>query len=199
VVEAAPELGIDLLTLYAFSSDNWRRPQPEVANLMELFEKFLTSAREDCVKQGVRITVLGRRDRVPRSVSGAISGMEEATRAGKGLHVRLAVDYSARDAILDAARRFHCPNGDGREVFARCLGHAIHAGEAARDVDLLIRTGGDQRLSDFLLWECSYAELYFTQKMWPEFTADDLREAVQDFHGRDRRYGCAKTFLPAGK
>ncbi len=197
VVEAAPDLGIDLLTLYAFSSDNWRRPQKEVSNLMELFEKFLTDAREDCVKQGVRITVMGRRDRVPRLVSGAISGMEEATRAGTRLHVRLAMDYSARDAILEAARLFHCPNGNGREVFARCLGHVIHAGEAARDVDLLIRTGGDQRLSDFLLWECSYAELYFTQKMWPEFSADDLREAVRDFHGRDRRYGCAKTLLPA--
>ena len=196
-VEAAPGLGIDLLTLYAFSSDNWRRPQKEVSKLMELFEQFLTDARKDCVKQGIRITVLGRRDRVPRPVSGAISGMEEATRAGTRLHVRLAVDYSARDAILEAARLFHCPNGNGREVFARCLGHVIHAGEAARDVDLLIRTGGDQRLSDFLLWECSYAELYFTQKMWPEFSADDLREAVRDFHGRDRRYGCAKTLLPA--
>ena len=193
IVEAAPDAGIDLLTLYAFSADNWRRPPAEVANLMTLFEKFLTAAREDCVKQGVRVTIIGRRDRVPRAVSGAISGMEEATRAGTRLHVRLAVDYSARDAMLDAARNFHCSNGDGREVFARCLGHAMFAGEAARDVDLLIRTGGEKRLSDFLLWECSYAELYFTDKMWPEFSADDLREAVRDFHGRDRRYGQAKT------
>ena len=198
IVEAAPGQGIDLLTLYAFSADNWRRPPAEVAKLMGLFEKFLTDAREDCVKQGVRITVLGRRDRVPRPVSGAISGMEEATRAGTRLHVRLAVDYSARDAMLEAARLFQCPNGSGREVFARCLGHAMHAGEAARDVDLLIRTGGEQRLSDFLLWECSYAELYFTQKMWPEFSAEDLREAVREYHRRDRRYGCAKT-LPAAE
>ena len=195
VVEAAPDLGIDLLTLYAFSADNWRRPPAEVSNLMTLFEKFLTDAREDCANQGVRMTVVGRRDRLPRAVSGAISGMEEATRAGTRLHVRLAVDYSARDAMLEAARNFHCPNGHGREVFARCLGHAMFSGEPARDVDLLIRTGGEKRLSDFLLWECSYAELYFTEKMWPDFSAEDLREAVRDFHQRDRRYGQAKTLV----
>ena len=188
-VEAAPTQGISLLTLYAFSSDNWQRPEREVSLLMELLREYLLEARDDCVKNSIRVSLIGRRDRLPMDVLGAVAAMEEVTANFKALHVRLAVDYSARDALVQASRLLHCPNGNGREMFSRCLGHAMRAGEPAQDVDLLIRTGGEQRLSDFLLWECAYAELYFTERMWPDFDEKDLQAAVEEFHRRERRFG----------
>ena len=188
-VEAAPNLGIRLLTLYAFSSDNWQRPKPEVSALMELFRKYLLDAREKCVEKGVRVSLIGRRDRLSADLLGAAANLEEATAQGETMHLRLAVDYSGRDSLVQASHLLQCPNGNGRVSFARCLGHAMRAGEPAVDVDLLIRTGGEQRLSDFLLWECAYAELYFTPCLWPDFTAEDLEAAVEDFHRRERRFG----------
>ncbi|MGB9605241.1 MAG: di-trans,poly-cis-decaprenylcistransferase [Bryobacteraceae bacterium] len=187
-VEAAPKLGIGTLTLYAFSSDNWQRPPEEVSTLMKLFHEYLEQHTCECVEHGIRLTVIGRRDRLDEQLRRAIEQAEAATAGGRQLHLRIAVDYSARDAIVRAARQVN-----GRPVeradFARLLGEAIHAGEPVPDVDLLIRTGGEQRLSDFLLWECAYAELYFTNRMWPDFGAQDLEEAVRDFHRRERRFG----------
>ena len=187
-IEAAPKLGIRTLTLYAFSSDNWQRPAQEVSTLMNLFHEYLERETGECVRHGVRLSVIGRRDRLAPELRRAIRRAEEATAAGNHLHLRIAVDYSARDAILRAAHRV---NGKrvGRAEFARLLGEALHAREPAPDVDLLIRTGGEQRLSDFLLWECAYAELYFTSRMWPDFEARDLEEAVREFHRRERRFG----------
>jgi undecaprenyl diphosphate synthase len=178
-VESAPGLGIRSLTVYAFSSDNWRRPRTEVSALMRLFHTYLRRERDKCVENGVRISVIGRRDRLPLMVLPEIEAAEQATIRGKKLHLRLAVDYSSRDAILDAARKMK--GKATRETFAEALG--------AADVDLVIRTGGEQRLSDFLLWECAYAELIFTPVMWPDFDASDLSAAVAEFHSRERRFG----------
>lgn len=183
VVEAAPSHGIEVLTLYAFSSDNWKRPRPEVTTLMRLLESYLRTELAACVEQGVRLEVLGRRDRLPERLLDAITTAERVTAAGRVLRVRLAVDYSSRDAIVAAAAR----GPRDREAFARYL----HPGPSANagDVDLLIRTGGEQRLSDFMLWECAYAELCFLETAWPDFDADSLAAAVADFGQRQRRFG----------
>jgi undecaprenyl diphosphate synthase len=193
-VEAAPGLGITTLTLFAFSGDNWQRPPAEVAGLMVLFERYLRLETPALVANGVRLSVLGRRDRLAPRLRVAIAAAEAATTESRTLALRLAVDYSARDAIVRAARTLGAATGPAtgvpgldRIAFVRRLG-AVHGGSAL-DVDLLIRTGGEQRLSDFLLWESAYAELYFTPRMWPDFGADDLAEALRVFRGRERRFG----------
>ncbi len=193
IVEAAPDCGIGTLTLYAFSADNWRRPTREVALLMRLFRRYLVSEVARCVTNGVRMKIIGRRDRIPAELLRAICNAENATRDGRTLELRIAVDYSARDAILRAAHKMrgvsNIDTEDERESFARALAQVDNGIGASRDVDLLIRTGGEQRLSDFLLWECAYAELYFTRRMWPEFSTGDLAEAVEEFRSRERRFG----------
>jgi undecaprenyl diphosphate synthase len=191
IVEAAPSSGIGTLTLYAFSADNWRRPSREVALLMRLFRRYLISEVARCVTNGVRMRIIGRRDRIPAELLRAITAAEHTTRQGRKLDLRIAVDYSARDAIVRAAQaasRSGIEDLD-REDFTDLLSKVDHGVGASRDVDLLIRTGGEQRLSDFLLWECAYAELYFTRRMWPDFSAADLDEAVREFHSRERRFG----------
>lgn len=190
IVESAPDLGIGILTLYAFSSDNWKRPDAEVRALLRLFRRYLRAETPSMVEDGVRLQVIGRRDRLPADLVRSIRASERATRHGGRLTLRLAVDYSARDAMVRAARQAATMPGElDRDRFAAIMGRILHTEEAAPDVDLLIRTGGEQRLSDFLLWECAYAELYFTTRMWPEFKPDHLDEAVRAFRGRDRRYG----------
>ncbi|HMD50220.1 MAG TPA: di-trans,poly-cis-decaprenylcistransferase [Bryobacteraceae bacterium] len=178
-VEAAPDLGIRTLTVYAFSSDNWQRPPDEVSALMKMFHLYLRREQARCVANGVRVSVIGRRDRLPRLLLPIIEECERATAGARKLHLRLAVDYSSRDAILHAASRLK--NQASREALTRELG--------TEDVDLLIRTGGEKRLSDFMLWECAYAELVFTPLMWPDFSAEDLAEAVSEFRSRERRFG----------
>jgi undecaprenyl diphosphate synthase len=193
IVEAAPDCGIGTLTLYAFSADNWQRPSREVGLLMRLFRRYLVSEVARCVTNGVRMRIIGRRDRIPAELLRAITNAEHATRHGRTLDLRIAVDYSARDAILRASQRVAQHPGNNsdvdREAFADVLSRVDHGVGPSRDVDLLIRTGGEQRLSDFLLWECAYAELYFTRRMWPEFSPADLREAVDEFSARERRFG----------
>jgi len=212
-VEAAPGLGIDILTLYAFSSDNWRRPPEEVGALMRLLRRYLMAETGRCVENGVRIQVIGRRDRLASALVREIESAERATSRGEKLWLRIAVDYSARDAILRAAWRLRAGQlpgdardarsqgdaGDGgsqghnpgapisREEFSRLVAECPE--QRAHDVDLLIRTGGEKRLSDFLLWECAYAELIFTERMWPDFGAADLEAAVLEFRHRERRFG----------
>jgi undecaprenyl diphosphate synthase len=197
IVEAAPDCGIGTLTLYAFSADNWQRPSREVGLLMRLFRRYLVSEVARCVTNGVRMRIIGRRDRIPAELLRAITNAEHATGHGRTLDLRIAVDYSARDAILRAAQRVsqhsHGSSELDREVFAEVLSKVDHGVGPSRDVDLLIRTGGEQRLSDFLLWECAYAELYFTRRMWPEFSSVDLREAVDEFSARERRFGTVPT------
>jgi undecaprenyl diphosphate synthase len=157
---------------------------------MRLFRSYLASETAKLVENGVRLTVIGRRDRLPDVLARAIAGAEEATAGGDRLHLRLAIDYSARDAFLRAAA-LAGGRDVGRAEFAALLGTAVGADEATPDVDLLIRSGGEQRLSDFLLWECAYAELVFTPRMWPDFDAAALGEAVAEFHHRERRFGTA--------
>ena len=190
VVEAAPRLGIDTLTLYAFSADNWKRPRPEVSALMRLLHRYLRTETAELVEQGVRVTLLGRRDRLPSRVLAAAEAAEEATRLGDRLHLRLAIDYSSRDAMVRAAEVLRgSPEPITHERFAEALSKVMHCEGRAHDVDLLIRTSGEERLSDFLLWECAYAEFVFTETLWPDFDGGDLARAVEIFLRRDRRFG----------
>jgi undecaprenyl diphosphate synthase len=189
VVEAAPEHGVGTLTLYAFSSDNWRRPPAEVTALMGLLRFYLANEIESLVRNGVRLRVIGRRDRLPDGIADAIGDAEMTTADGDALNLRIAIDYSARDAILNAAAQAAGMRDLTREMFSRLV-----TGEAScRDVDLIIRTSGEKRLSDFLLWESAYAEFYFTETMWPDFTAEDLAAALNAFHCRERRFGGLQT------
>ena len=189
VVRAAPALGIGTLTLYAFSSDNWGRPLSEVASLLTLLEEYLRTEAPKCAAENVRLRVIGRRDRIPPTLAEAIQTAERLTAHCRGLQLRIALDYSSRDAILRAACWMLSSTEVSEREFAKRLGEVTHATGPALDVDLLIRTGGDRRLSDFMLWECAYAELFFTARMWPDFTAEDLVAAVEDFRGRERRFG----------
>jgi len=192
VVEAAPDQGVGTLTLYAFSSDNWRRPKAEVAALMALLRLYLANEVAALVRNGVRLTVIGRRDRLPDGIASAIARAEAATANGTTLHLRIAIDYSARDAILSAAARVGAVGELSRETFADLI-----TGEAGlRDVDLIIRPSGEKRLSDFLLWEGAYAELHFTARMWPEFDAADLADALASFQRRERRFGGLTAIAP---
>lgn len=191
VIEAAPALGINALTLYAFSCDNWQRPAPEVGALMKLLRLYLLQETAQCVRNGVRISVIGRRDRLSSDLVALIEAAEKATCNGRTLHVRVALDYSARDTLLRAVKQLVNSGRppDSRAELAAALGAAMHAHEPARDVDLLVRTSGEQRLSDFLLWECAYAELYFTPCLWPDFDRVELAKAVAAFQQRQRRFG----------
>ena len=188
VVEAAPDCGIGILTLYAFSADNWRRPAREVLALMRLFREYLQAEADRCVRNGVRLEVVGRRDRLTLALRRAIEAAESATAGGDTLLLRIALDYSGRDAILRAAQCLRDGTVPTRESFTRLLAIVDH-GTAVPELDLLIRTGGERRLSDFMLWEAAYAELFFTNTRWPDFGADGLAEAVREFAGRERRFG----------
>jgi undecaprenyl diphosphate synthase len=188
-VEAAPRLGISTLTLYAFSADNWRRPLTEVSGLMRLFDQYLREQARECLEQGVRLTLIGRRDRLAPALRLRAETLERETARGSSLHLRLAIDYSAREAIWLAAERI-MQNGRGsRDELAAAVRSGHGEPVDVPDVDLLIRTGGEKRLSDFLLWESAYAELWFTDTAWPDFTGDDLAMAVHDFARRERRFG----------
>ena len=188
IVEHARRMKVPVLTLYAFSSDNWRRPGDEVGALMGLFRRYLAAEVPRCIEADIRLSVVGRRDRLSKTLVQAIEAAEAATRHCGAMRLRIAVDYSARDAILEAARRV---GGEriSRGRFARGLAEASHDFAPVPDVDLLIRTGGEQRLSDFLLWECAYAELVFSRRLWPEFTTRDFDAAVMEFGRRERRFG----------
>jgi len=200
VVEGARRLGsVKTLTLYAFSSDNWHRPPGEVAGLMRLFADHLGSETRRCVANGIRLGVIGRRDRLPAALLEAIGRAEAATAGCDAMHLRVAVDYSARDSILRAAKRMAAAGDETWEQFQARIGEVNHGGGAWPAIDLLIRSGGEQRLSDFLLWECAYAELYFTERMWPDFDVADLERAIAEYHRRERRFGRVKAATaPAG-
>jgi undecaprenyl diphosphate synthase len=187
IVEAASDIGITTLTLFAFSSDNWRRPDDEVGALMALLESYLRAEVRRLARSGARLTVIGRRDRLPGRLARDIAAAELATAHGRRLHLRVAIDYSAREAIVRAAANLAACHGS-RDAFGRLIAQSSD-GQECCEVDLLIRTGGEKRLSDFLLWESAYAELWFSDKMWPEFTADDLGAAVDAFGRRERRFG----------
>ena len=191
VAEYAPDAGIRTLTLYAFSSDNWRRPETEVQRIFWLLRAFLRLETKRMHERGARLEVIGRRDRLPSLVLREIEKAEWATAGGRRLQLRVAIDYSSRDAIARAAAGAARALSNGTQPSPELLGQELmHALTAeSGEVDLLIRTGGEKRLSDFLLWESAYAELVFSDRMWPDFNEADLDAALEEFRRRERRFG----------
>ena len=187
IIQAAPRLGIHTLTLFALSSANWQRPPAEVNGILRLLHEYLLAETTHCIEEGVRLSVIGRRDRMPATLRQTVEDAEAATAQGNRLHLRLAVDYSAREAIFRAACRFYKVTTLSPDSFSSVLSEVLHGGST--EVDLLIRTGGEQRLSDFLLWECAFAEFVFLSKRWPDFTVADLESAIQEFGHRERTRG----------
>ena len=180
-LEKAVALGITTMTVYAFSSDNWKRPESEVTGIMNLLRAYITKETARCRREGVRVQIIGRRDRLAADLVRLIETAETVTAACSRITLRIAVDYSSRDTLIEAARRCSVSGDWSREGLARALN--------SPEVDLLIRTGGEQRLSDYLLWESAYAELFFTDCMWPDFGSAELEAAVRDFRSRHRRFG----------
>jgi len=189
LVEAAARRGIGVLTLYAFSADNWTRPRAEVSALFALFRRHLITQTERCIAQDIRLNVIGRRDRVGADLLRLIERSEEATARCRGMHLRLAVDYSSQHSLLEVSRLLRAAPLIDEPQFLAQLAVVDHSSVPVPEVDLLIRTGGEQRLSDFLLWECAYAELYFTACAWPDFDAAALDAALSDYARRERRFG----------
>jgi undecaprenyl diphosphate synthase len=189
IVEAAARAGIRTLTLYAFSADNWGRPSLEVDALMRLLQRYLTTETRSCIEQSIRINVIGRRDRLRPSLVRAIEQSERLTAGCARMHLRIAIDYSSQHSILEAAQRAPRDGGLSLEAFQDLLARVDHSVPNRGAVDLLIRTGGEQRLSDFLLWDCAYAELYFTDRLWPDFGQPELEAALADYARRQRRFG----------
>lgn len=192
VVEAACHLEIPVLTLFAFSSENWKRPQPEVDTLFRLFLRYVAEETEALVKNDIRLTAFGRRDRFSTAVVNALERAESATRHCGRLHLRLALDYGARYEIVVAARALARQAVCGDLAPDQIDESSFTAQLTSRDVpdpDLVIRTAGEQRLSNFLLWQTAYAELHFCPRLWPDFEESDLQEALADFHTRTRKFG----------
>jgi undecaprenyl diphosphate synthase len=191
VVEHAPPLGVRALTLYAFSCDNWARPPQEVQSIFWIIRAFLRLECERLCEQGARLEVIGRRDRIPLPLLREIERTESATAHGRRLHLRIAIDYSGRmsiaTAVATAASESSREQSLSSDQMRALITHALTADSG--NVDLLVRTGGEQRLSDFLLWESAYAELVFTHRMWPDFDESDLAVAIGDFDRRERRFG----------
>jgi undecaprenyl diphosphate synthase len=192
ISQAAPDLGVTTLTFFAFSAYNWQRAPAEVDGLMRLLSDYLRSETKTLIDSGARLTLIGRRDRLPIIHRDRLTRIEQATAGGRRLHIRIAVDYSARASIEAAAARW---TADAANDFGRLVAQAAPGDpDEAAEVDLVIRTGGDKRLSDFLLWESAFAELWFTDQMWPDFTGEDLARAIADFRARERT-----SILPEGR
>jgi undecaprenyl diphosphate synthase len=192
VVRAAVRHGISTLTLYAFSSDNWQRPAPEVEALFGLLRRYLMTETDRCLSESIRLNVIGRRDRLGAALLRQIEHSERITAGCAAMHLRIAVDYSSRHSLITAGECL--PSGrraDGAHsrAFLEALAAVDHSDPPAPEVDLLIRTGGERRLSDFLLWECAYAELYFVDSPWPDFDEPAFAQALEEYARRERRFG----------
>jgi undecaprenyl diphosphate synthase len=189
IVEEAARRGIDMLSLYAFSSANWGRPRQEVNALFTLLRRHLLTQTRRCLEQSIRINIFGRRDRLPDELLRVIERSEQLTAHCTRMQLRIAVDYSAQHSLFAAGRSMRLePTADAAR-FAEHLAAVDHCAAAVAPVDLLIRTGGEKRLSDFLLWECAYAELHFVDCCWPDFDAQALAGALADYSRRERRFG----------
>ncbi len=192
VAEACAEAGVEFLTLYAFSYENWQRPPSEVAALMELLEHFLQSKADELHEKNIRLQAIGRLHDLPAHTRRALDEVIERTAGNTGLTIVFALSYSARLEIVDGVKSVLAAVAAGKldpetldpEIFARHLYPAAYP-----DPDLLIRTSGEMRISNFLLWQISYSEMYLTKKLWPDFGREDLFEAVRDFSRRQRRFG----------
>lgn len=185
--------GVQTLTLYAFSSANWGRPEAEVDALMRLVRRYLITERARCIEQSIRINVIGRRDRLSGPFLRTINRSERLTAAGSRMHLRIVVDYSSHYSIMRAAWRADRSSKLTPKGFYRLLQQVDHSALPAGAVDLLIRTGGERRLSDFMLWEVAHAELYFTDSLWPDFDEQCFQCALDDYAGRQRRFGRLAT------
>ena len=195
-VESAVELGVEYLTLYGFSSENWQRPEEEIKDLMELLRFYLQSEIKFFWQNGVRLRVIGDRERLAPDIVELIEGAEERTASNKKLTLIIALSYGGRQEITAAAQALarDAISGlisvDSIDEFALARSLATHD---IPDPDLLIRTSGEQRISNFLLWQLAYTELVFTETLWPDFDYHDLAAAISEFHRRDRRYGSTVT------
>ncbi|HEY0746678.1 MAG TPA: polyprenyl diphosphate synthase [Steroidobacteraceae bacterium] len=189
IVEAAARSRIDTLSLYAFSADNWHRPRTEVGALFRLLRRYLMTQTPRCLEKSIRINVVGRRDRLAPAVLRTIEHSERSTAHCQGMNLRIAVDYSAQHSLLESCRLMAAEGSVDRARFKEHLAAIDHSASVPENVDLLIRTGGEKRLSDFLLWECAYAELYFVDNFWPDFDGAAFARALEEYGKRERRYG----------
>jgi len=189
VVEAAARRRIGTLTLYAFSAANWQRPGAEVSGLFALFKRHLQTQTSRCIEQSIRMNVIGRRDRLSPDLLALIESSERATAHCTGMRLRIAVDYSAQHSLVEVCRGARPADDMDRSRFVERLAEVDHSALPAPEVDLLIRTGGEKRLSDFLLWECAYAELHFTDCLWPDFDEHHFQAALEEYASRTRRFG----------
>ena len=192
VSEACAELGVSFLTLYAFSTENWNRPMDEVGGLMKLFGESMVNERETLLKNDVSFMVRGDLDRLPKPIYDRMMELIEATKHCKRMELNLALSYSGRWDITQAARKIAQEAKEGKldpdSITEETVSaHLVTAGMP--DPELLIRTSGELRISNFLMWQLAYSELYFTSKYWPEFRKEDLYEAILDYQGRERRFG----------
>lgn len=196
VVEAAPDYGVNCLTLYAFSTENWRRPAGEVAEVMRLLKLYVNSDLEKLVRQGVKIRILGRREGLPADIAETVERAEVRTKDNDRFLLNVAFNYGGRADITDAARRLVADVMAGRigpeDIDEQALEQRLSTGGLPAP-DLVIRTSGEQRLSNFLLWESAYSEFVFTDVLWPDFTPGRLGEAIAEFHKRERRFGGAEV------
>jgi undecaprenyl diphosphate synthase len=188
IIKAAGEIGVEVLTLYAFSLENWQRPEDEVSTLMDLLNLYLTKDLKDLIRDNVRFRVIGDRTKLPPKTQAIIAAAEDLTSEGTGLTLVTALSYGGRDEILRAVKEAVSlgltPADINEEQFDMILDTA-----GLPPVDLIIRTSGEKRLSNFLLWQGAYAELYFTDTLWPDFSKDEFIYAIQDFQKRERRFG----------
>jgi len=192
VVRAAHELGVQVLTLYAFSLENWNRPKAEVAELMRLLAFYIEAELEEVIRNGIRIRAIGRLDRLPPSVREKLEGAIARTRENSEMQLVFAVSYGGRTEIVDAARRIARDAEQGKldpeQLDEKTFGAYLYEPELS-DPDLLIRTSGEYRVSNFLLWQMAYTEFHITETRWPDFRKQDLVQAIRDYQGRERRYG----------
>jgi undecaprenyl diphosphate synthase len=188
IVRAAPDRGVEVLSLYVFSQENWRRTDEEVAGLFGLVDAAVRQNTEELISEGVRVRIIGRLHEVPDEIRASIQRAEERTRAGTRMILNIAFNYSGRTEIIDVVRSLLASGAHPSTIDEERVSQELYtAGQP--DVDLLIRTGGEQRTSNFLLWQSAYAELVFTPTLWPDYTASDLDDALAEFATRHRRFG----------
>ena len=201
IVRTCREMGVQALTLYAFSTENWDRPETEVKGLMELLRRFLKSEKQEMIDTGIRLTTIGQTDRLPKSTGKILREVMAATAGGKDMVLNLALSYGSRAEMVGAvqgiARRVAAGELNPDEIDENLIGAGLQTADLP-EVDLIIRTSGEARLSNFLLWQAAYAEIIFTPTLWPDFRADQLAEAIADFQKRERRFGKTSEQVAAG-
>ncbi|KWT91870.1 MAG: polyprenyl diphosphate synthase [Nitrospirota bacterium] len=188
IIEAAADLGIKTLTLYAFSIENWKRPHDEVITLMDLLDFYLKTEIEDLLNKGLVFKVIGNKEKLPDNIQYLVEEAERITGSNTGMNLMMAISYGGRDEIVRAVKRFIEKGGDMDEVNEESFEENLDTG-GVTPVDLIIRTGGEKRISNFLVWQAAYAELFFTDTLWPDFTKEEFIYAIEDYKLRQRRFG----------